>query len=93
MADDARVGGRLDSIEQKLDRVLAMLSPVHSHAEWVDGLPRPAPRPRAREQHAADRGAKWLELCAQTSILPGSLAPHWHGPAISVQAPKKNFVC
>jgi hypothetical protein len=38
MADDARIEGRLDSIEQKLDRVLAMLSPVHSYAEWVYGL-------------------------------------------------------
>ena len=38
MADEARIERRLDSIEQKLDRVLAMLSPVHSHAEWVDGL-------------------------------------------------------
>jgi hypothetical protein len=41
MADVARIEGRLDSIEQKLDRVLAMLSPVHSHAEWVDGLHGP----------------------------------------------------
>ncbi len=37
-ADNARIHERLDRIEQKLDRVLAMLSPVHSHAEWVDGL-------------------------------------------------------
>jgi hypothetical protein len=29
---------RLDSIERKLDAILAMLAPVHSHAEWVDGL-------------------------------------------------------
>jgi hypothetical protein len=36
--DEARIEGRLDTIERKLDRVLAMLSPVHSHAEWVDGL-------------------------------------------------------
>lgn len=36
--DEASIEGRLDSIERKLDRVLAMLSPVHSHAEWVDGL-------------------------------------------------------
>ena len=38
MTDEARIEERLDSIEQKLDKVLAMLSPVHSHAEWVDGL-------------------------------------------------------
>ena len=38
MNDEARIHERLDSIEQKLDKVLAMLSPVHSHAEWVDGL-------------------------------------------------------
>ena len=37
-ADNARIHERLDCIEQKLDKVLAMLSPVHSHAEWVDGL-------------------------------------------------------
>jgi hypothetical protein len=37
-ADKARIHERLDCIEQKLDKVLAMLSPVHSHAEWVDGL-------------------------------------------------------
>ena len=37
-ADEARIHERLDCIEQKLDKVLAMLSPVHSHAEWVDGL-------------------------------------------------------
>jgi hypothetical protein len=37
-ADNARIHELLDRIEQKLDRVLAMLSPVHSHAEWVDGL-------------------------------------------------------
>jgi hypothetical protein len=29
---------RLQSIEAKLDLVIAMLEPVHSHAEWVDGL-------------------------------------------------------
>ena len=29
---------RLERIERKLDAVLAMLEPVHSHAEWVDGL-------------------------------------------------------
>jgi len=29
---------RLQSIEAKLDHVIAMLEPVHSHAEWVDGL-------------------------------------------------------
>lgn len=38
MNDEARIHERLDCIEQKLDKVLAMLSPVHSHAEWVDGL-------------------------------------------------------
>ncbi len=32
--DEARIEGRLDTIERKLDRALAM----HSHAEWVDGL-------------------------------------------------------
>jgi uncharacterized protein YicC (UPF0701 family) len=37
-AYNARIHERLDRIEQKLDKVLAMLSPVHSHAEWVDGL-------------------------------------------------------
>jgi hypothetical protein len=37
-AEKARIHERLDCIEQKLDKVLAMLSPVHSHAEWVDGL-------------------------------------------------------
>ena len=35
---DERIDERLDAIERKLDKVLAMLSPVHSHAEWVDGL-------------------------------------------------------
>ena len=29
---------RHERIERKLDAVLAMLEPVHSHAEWVDGL-------------------------------------------------------
>ncbi len=33
-----RIEPRLDAIERKLDAVLAMLEPVHSHAEWVDGL-------------------------------------------------------
>ncbi len=37
-AYNASIHERLDCIEQKLDKVLAMLSPVHSHAEWVDGL-------------------------------------------------------
>jgi hypothetical protein len=32
------VDERLVRIERKLDAVLAMLEPVHSHAEWVDGL-------------------------------------------------------
>ena len=36
--NDERIEDRLDAIERKLDKVLAMLSPVHSHAEWVDGL-------------------------------------------------------
>ena len=36
--NDERIEERLDAIERKLDKVLAMLSPVHSHAEWVDGL-------------------------------------------------------
>jgi hypothetical protein len=38
MNGEARIHERLDCIERKLDKVLAMLSPVHSHAEWVDGL-------------------------------------------------------
>jgi hypothetical protein len=33
-----RLEPRLGAIERKLDAVLAMLEPVHSHAEWVDGL-------------------------------------------------------
>ena len=37
-ADAAAVAARLDAIERKLDAVIAMLEPVHSHAEWVDGL-------------------------------------------------------
>jgi hypothetical protein len=37
-ADAVAVAARLDAIERKLDAVLAMLEPVHSHAEWVDGL-------------------------------------------------------
>ena len=32
------VDERLVRIERKIDAVLAMLEPVHSHAEWVDGL-------------------------------------------------------
>ena len=36
--NDERIYERLDAIERKLDKVLEMLSPVHSHAEWVDGL-------------------------------------------------------
>ena len=35
---DPETARRLDAIEQKLDSVLALLGPVHSHAEWVDGL-------------------------------------------------------
>jgi hypothetical protein len=34
----AAIDARLDLIESKLDAILAMLAPVHSHAEWVDGL-------------------------------------------------------
>jgi hypothetical protein len=29
---------RLDEIERKLDTVIALLHPVHSHAAWVDDL-------------------------------------------------------
>ena len=36
--DQAKVDARLDRIEQKLDAVIALLEPVHSHAAWVDGL-------------------------------------------------------
>jgi hypothetical protein len=32
------IDARLDAIERKLDAVIGMLEPVHSHAEWVDGL-------------------------------------------------------
>lgn len=45
---------RLDSIEAKLDRVIAVLAPVHSHAEWVDD-PYATARSWANEHHAANR--------------------------------------
>ena len=35
---DTGVHARLDQIEQKLDTVIALLRPVHSHAAWVDDL-------------------------------------------------------
>jgi hypothetical protein len=34
----AELEARLAGIEARLDRVLELLAPVHSHAEWVDGL-------------------------------------------------------
>jgi hypothetical protein len=53
-------------IERKLDAVLAMLEPVHSHAEWVDGLRsrlhsiglmRNTPRPLAISQETQETPA------------------------------------
>ena len=35
---DTGVHARLDQIERKLDTVIALLRPVHSHAAWVDDL-------------------------------------------------------
>ena len=35
---DADVTARLESIERKVDELLAMLRPVSDHAAWVDGL-------------------------------------------------------
>lgn len=35
---DNGVHARLDQIERKLDTVIALLRPVHSHAAWVDDL-------------------------------------------------------
>jgi hypothetical protein len=57
------VDERLARIERKLDAVLAMLEPVHSHAEWVDGLRsrlhsiglmRNTPRPLAISQESQE---------------------------------------
>ena len=57
------VDERLVRIERKLDAVLAMLEPVHSHAEWVDGLRsrlhsiglmRNTPRPLAISQESQE---------------------------------------
>jgi hypothetical protein len=36
--DQVTIDARLDIIEQKLDTVIALLEPVHSHAAWVDAL-------------------------------------------------------
>ncbi len=38
MGSDESDAARMERIECKLDAVIAMLEPVHSHAEWVDGL-------------------------------------------------------
>ena len=35
---ETNVSARLESIEQKVDELLAMLRPVSDHAAWVDGL-------------------------------------------------------
>lgn len=35
---EADVSARLESIERKVDELLAMLRPVSDHAAWVDGL-------------------------------------------------------
>jgi hypothetical protein len=60
------VDERLVRIERKLDAVLAMLEPVHSHAEWVDGLRsrlhsiglmRNTPRPLAISQETQETQA------------------------------------
>ena len=57
------VDERLVRIERKIDAVLAMLEPVHSHAEWVDGLRsrlhsiglmRNTPRPLAISQESQE---------------------------------------
>ena len=36
--ENADVTVRLESIERKVDELLAMLRPVSDHAAWVDGL-------------------------------------------------------
>ena len=36
--ENADVTARLESIERKVDEILAMLRPVSDHAAWVDGL-------------------------------------------------------
>ena len=35
---DEHVERRLALLEEKLDKILELLEPVHSHAEWVDRL-------------------------------------------------------
>jgi hypothetical protein len=35
---ETNVTARLESIERKVDELLAMLRPVSDHAAWVDGL-------------------------------------------------------
>lgn len=35
---ESNVSTRLESIERKVDELLAMLRPVSDHAAWVDGL-------------------------------------------------------
>ena len=32
------IEARLGAMEEKLDKILELVGPVHSHAEWVDGL-------------------------------------------------------
>lgn len=36
--EPAELEARLVAIERKIDAVIAMLEPVHSHAAWVDAL-------------------------------------------------------
>jgi hypothetical protein len=54
---------RLALLDEKLDKVIELLEPVHSHAEWVDrlrarfhnmGLMRNAPRVKVGEPEVGD---------------------------------------
>ena len=60
---DEHVERRLALLEEKLDKILELLEPVHSHAEWVDrlrvkfqnmGLMRNTPRVKVGESEVGD---------------------------------------
>ena len=38
MSEMEGLEARMVSMEEKLDKLLKLLEPVHAHAEWVDGL-------------------------------------------------------
>ena len=60
---DENVERRLALLDEKLDKILELLEPVHSHAEWVDrlrarfhnmGLMRNTPRVKVGESEVGD---------------------------------------